>query len=492
MTTEILRNLLSKPIWTSPSESTLLSSDPVMDEVPTGSDIHSPADSFVAENARLSYVVFDEAHYINDRSRGNVYEECIMKLPNQVQMIFLSATMSNPGHFKKWVEQIKPDRPVGVSQTTHRPVPLRFHMFVPQPQSFEECLPWSEAIAEGHLRVILDGEHGEILCDVYADMVKRYRQIVTFKTVKVKPGKDDPCDDLGDEIGAGQVVVTKQVRRLVPLHMLGMLNKLINFLAINEQLPAIFFTLSRKKCNVLANQVESNLITHIERRAVEDTFNHYIRALEDYNQYRQVNELRVLLFKGVGVHHSGMLTILKEIVEVLFTKGLIKVMFATETLAIGVNTPTRVTCFTDVLKYDGYSSCKRVLTVEEFKQMAGRAGRRGLDTVGEGAAHLLAVIQCTMLTDTDTDSLLTVMSNEWYRQRHLLSRERAVAACRDAVDAAGLSAGTIIQLRSDHAVCPAPTQVHRAMLPRLFKGCHEEEPEVVGDAVGASRQLLPC
>ena len=124
---------------------------------------------------------------------------------------------------------------------------------------------------------------------------------------------------------------------------------------------------------------------------MEDTFNHYIRALQDYNQYRQVNELRVLLFKGVGVHHSGMLTLLKEIVEVLFTKGLIKVMFATETLAIGVNTPTRVTCFTDVLKYDSYSSGKRVLTVEEFKQMAGRAGRRGLDTVGEVT---LALILC--------------------------------------------------------------------------------------------------
>jgi len=378
MTTEILRNLLSKPTWTavSPSESKAEDGQFVDQSLP---------DSFVAENARLSYVVFDEAHYINDRSRGNVYEECIMKLPNQVLMIFLSATMANPDHFKHWVQLIKPDRPVGVSLTTHRPVPLCFHMFVPHPETFEDCLPWAEAVAEGHLRVILDGEHGVFLSDVYADMVKRYRKIVTFKTIKVKPlrAKDDPNPSDGT-IGtaATEVTATKQVRRQVPLHMLGMLNKFINFLAINDQLPAIFFTLSRKKCNVLANQVESTLITHTERRAVEDIFNHYIRALQDYNQYRQVNELRGMLFKGVGVHHSGMLTILKEIVEVLFTKGLIKVMFATETLAIGVNTPTRVTCFTDVLKFDGYSASKRVLTVEEFKQMAGRAGRRGLDIVG--------------------------------------------------------------------------------------------------------------
>lgn len=85
--------------------------------------------------------------------------------------------------------------------------------------------------------------------------------------------------------------------------MSGMLNKFISFLSINEQLPAIFFTLSRKKCNVLANQVtESTLITHIERREIEDIFNHHIRALKDYETYRQVNELRALLLKGIYIY----------------------------------------------------------------------------------------------------------------------------------------------------------------------------------------------
>ena len=99
----------------------------------------------------------------------------------------------------------------------------------------------------------------------------------------------------------------------------------------------------------------------------ENIFNYYIKGLIEYDQYRQVNEIKQLLFKGIGVHHSGMLTILKEIVELIFTKGLIKLMFATETLAIGVNTPTKTTCFTDIYKYDGYQNYKRILKKFERK-----------------------------------------------------------------------------------------------------------------------------
>lgn len=386
MTTEILRNMLSKPTWSTVA----IREAPVAAESAACTDTEGQA---TVTDERLACVVFDEAHYINDRSRGNVYEECIMKLPSKVQMIFLSATMANPQHFQDWVQKIKPDRPVAVSSTLKRPVPLCFHVFVPKPESFEENMPWDEALREGHLAVILNGEHGTFLSDVYTTMCKRYHEVVNNKFIKPKEEREKigingppmvpkPAVPPAPPAGDAAPVVLKRVKRTIPWQMIGMLNKFINFLSINNQLPAIFFTLSRKKCNTLANQVESTLISPGERREIENIFDFHIRALVDASQYRQVNELRALLLKGIGVHHSGMLTLLKEIVEIIFTKGLIKLMFATETLAIGVNTPTRVTCFTDVMKYDGYSNYKRALTVEEFKQMAGRAGRRGLDKVG--------------------------------------------------------------------------------------------------------------
>jgi superfamily II RNA helicase len=381
MTTEILRNMLSKPTWSTVAiRDQSVAPDPEKEGQATVGD------------ERLACVVFDEAHYINDRSRGNVYEECIMKLPSQVQMIFLSATMANPQHFQNWVQKIKPDRPVAVSSTLKRPVPLCFHIFVPKPETFEETMPWETAVEEGHLAVILNGEHGTFLSDVYTSMCKRYHEVVNYKLVKPKeerekigingsPASAKPAPPVPPTVEPATAAL-KRVKRTVPWQMIGMLNKFINFLSINNQLPAIFFTLSRKKCNALANHVESTLCSPGERREIENIFDFHIRALADASQYRQVNELRALLLKGIGVHHSGMLTLLKEIVEMIFTKGLIKIMFATETLAIGVNTPTRVTCFTDVMKYDGYTNYKRALTVEEFKQMAGRAGRRGLDKVG--------------------------------------------------------------------------------------------------------------
>ena len=396
MTTEILRNMLSKPTWSTNAIKSNIDNESSENIPVTETDNnHENNENLSTDNndndERLACVVFDEAHYINDRSRGNVYEECIMKLPNKVQMIFLSATMANPKHFQNWVQKIKPDRLVGVSSTLKRPVPLCFYIFVPKPESFEENMPWDNAINDGHLAVILNGEHSTFLNDIYSNMCKRYHEIVNYKFIKPKEEREKigingpPVDIKTSSLPpppSTDMITLKRVKRTIPWQMSGMLNKFINFLSINNQLPAIFFTLSRKKCNFLANHIESNLITSTERREIENIFNYYIKGLIDYDQYRQVNEIKQLLFKGIGVHHSGMLTILKEIVELIFTKGLIKLMFATETLAIGVNTPTKTTCFTDIYKYDGYQNYKRILTIEEFKQMAGRAGRRGLDIVG--------------------------------------------------------------------------------------------------------------
>jgi superfamily II RNA helicase len=146
------------------------------------------------------------------------------------------------------------------------------------------------------------------------------------------------------------------------------------------QVPAILFTLSRKKCDKFADRVEVCMVNHEERREIENIFDFYIRKLPNHDQYQQVVQMKQWLMKGVAVHHSGLLPILKEIIEIIFSKGYIKVLFATETFAIGINMPTKTVVFLDVTKHNGTEV--RPLLVEEYKQMAGRAGRRGLDKIG--------------------------------------------------------------------------------------------------------------
>jgi len=325
----------------------------------------------------VGYVIFDECHYINDPERGAVWEECIMRLPPSVQMILLSATMANPEEMAAWIEGLNPAKKVPIVSTLYRPVPLRFSLFIPNPGTFSESLPWNEAQRDGHLTMILDAEAGKFKTDAYISTAKRFEAMVArewdtqTKSRNLTTGRKGVAE-------ANAARASGKARQ--PFHMINLLNPFLNFLHINGQLPAIVFTLSRKKCDQYAKRVTTVLATPEELGHIDRTFEFYIRKLENPDQYAQVTALKACLAKGVGVHHSGMMPLLKEIVEILFTRGWIKVMFATETLAIGVNTPTKTVCFLDVTKFNGQT--QRPLCVEEFKQMAGRAGRRGLDTVG--------------------------------------------------------------------------------------------------------------
>lgn len=334
MTTEILRNMLFR-------------SDSPLDD--------------------LAFVVFDEVHYINDQDRGQVWEECIVKLPPHVQMVMLSATMANPEEFAGWIRSIKPDRDVEIYSTLKRPVPLYFSMFVPNPSTFDENSPWQEAITEGHLMPILDGDRGSFQTANYTSMVRRYEHFIAHRFDESKHGLSKQQQQ-------------QEPRKKQDFNMLSLLNKFLNFMHINQQVPAILFTLSRKKCDMYAERVEVNMVNHEERREIENIFEFYIRRLPSHEHYEQVTNMKRWLMKGVAVHHSGLIPILKEIVEIIFSKGLIKVLFATETFAIGINMPTKTVVFLDVTKNNG--TITRPLMVEEFKQMAGRAGRRGLDTLG--------------------------------------------------------------------------------------------------------------
>ena len=154
------------------------------------------------------------------------------------------------------------------------------------------------------------------------------------------------------------------------------MDKLIDFLVIKNFTPALFFKFSRKKCESIVKTVRKNLLTFEEIASVENIFNFYMKNYKKtYELLPQYIDVYNQLKKGVVYHHSGLIPILKEIIEILYSKGLVKILFATETFAIGVNMPTKTVLFTELEKYD--NDGLRDLRSDEYLQMSGRAGRRG-------------------------------------------------------------------------------------------------------------------
>jgi superfamily II RNA helicase len=163
------------------------------------------------------------------------------------------------------------------------------------------------------------------------------------------------------------------------------LNKVSEFLVEKEMLPAICYVFSRKQLEVCAHEITANLLEFDSKipYTIDRECEQIIRKLPNYKEYLHLPEyldMVQLLRKGVAIHHSGLMPILREIVEILFAKGYIKLLFATESVAIGLNLPVKTCIFTDIYKHDG--TCMRVLQAHEYTQAAGRAGRLGLDSVG--------------------------------------------------------------------------------------------------------------
>jgi superfamily II RNA helicase len=332
MTTEILRNLLFKKDSTTKS-------------------IGLTAEISCED---LDAVIFDECHYINDRDRGHVWEEIMILLPPEVKMIMLSATLDHPEYFAEWLGELK-QRPINLISTEYRIVPLT-HTLWYNDQS----------------HVLMDAKN------IYNDKV--YKDWLSWRLDKEKQ-HDKFQQKVKDARAGGQEGPIEGKTR--PTSFLHQMNDLIVNLEKKELLPALFFVLSRKDCEKYAQKVESTLITSSEKADVIHIWNFHLRNhKESLEKLPQYHSLRHLVEKGLAYHHSGLVPMLKEIIEILFSKGFIKVLFATETFAVGINMPTKTAVFVGVKKYDELCQDMRVLTTAEYLQMAGRAGRRGLDTMG--------------------------------------------------------------------------------------------------------------
>jgi superfamily II RNA helicase len=324
-----------------------------------GTLIKNPSNSFDMDiENELACVIMDEVHYLNDKDRGFVWETTMMMLPKQVQMVMLSATIDKPEQFAKWCESIHPysDKQVYLTNTTHRVVPLTHYSFITATQSVFKTIK-DKATQEEIRRsidkpfVIQDANGG------FNDI--NYRTIAN--TLKLFDDND--------------IRIKRQ----------HVLNKITEHLVEKELLPALCFVLSRKQLEICAHEVTTNLLEFDSKvpYIIDRECEQIIRKLPNYKEYLNLPEylnMVSLLRKGIAIHHSGVTPIFKEMVELLYSKGYIKLLFATETFSVGVNMPTKSVIFTDVSKFDGNTS--RILFAHEYVQMAGRAGRRGLDTLG--------------------------------------------------------------------------------------------------------------
>lgn len=277
----------------------------------------------VAENLKdVRYVVLDEVHYMNDEQRGTVWEESIIYCPTNIQIIALSATVANCDELTNWINTVHSK--TKLVNTDFRPVPLRFFYF-------DSSQPYK-------LLPLLtpDGKLNN----------------------KIKPEKP-------------QWARGKDKRKKTYV------KQIIQNLADNDMLPAIYFTFSRKKCD---EQMEKCSGLGLNTRKEQEEIKAFIEEFIAENPHLYGNKHIEYLIQGVASHHAGLLPAWKNLVEKLFQKGLIKVVFATETLAAGINMPARSTVISSTSKRT--DSGHRMLTANEFLQMSGRAGRRGMDEVG--------------------------------------------------------------------------------------------------------------
>ena len=299
----------------------------------------------------VAWVIFDEIHYLRDKARGVVWEETIILLPDKVRYVFLSATIPNAMQFAEWITKTH-GQPVHVVYTDFRPTPLQ-HYFFP-------------AGADG-IHLIVD-EKG---------VFREENFNKAMSTMADKQG-DDPADAMAKRKGRGRDKKLNKGGTKGPSDIY----KIVKMIMLKNYNPVIVFSFSKRDCEAYALQM-SNLTFNeqSERDMVDKVFNSALEMLtEEDKQLPQIQNILPLLKRGIGIHHSGLLPILKETIEILFQEGLIKVLFATETFSIGLNMPAKTVVFTSVRKFDGVDL--RWVTPSEFVQMSGRAGRRGLDDRG--------------------------------------------------------------------------------------------------------------
>ena len=358
----------------------------------------------------LSHVVMDEVHYLADRSRGAVWEEVIIHLPKHVKVVALSATVSNAEEFGDWLQAVRGDTEVVVEE--HRPTPLHQHVMV-----------------------------GDDLYELFSNGE------VNRELLRISQNERS-----SNRVSKGR---NRFHSRLTPSRV-----QVIEELQRNDFLPSITFIFSRAACNDAVNQcLTSNLMLTTKEEQLE------IRGFVDLAfEQADLEELRVLGFlawrdgleRGIAAHHAGMLPAFKQVVETLFQRGLVKVVFATETLSLGINMPARSVVLEKLVKWNG--SVHAAVTPGEYTQLTGRAGRRGIDFEGHAIVvwhRELEPESLAGLASARTYPLKSSFRPSYNMAVNLIS-EFGVARSRELLES------SFAQFQADRSVVGLSTEIRRA------------------------------
>jgi superfamily II RNA helicase len=323
--------------------------------------------------AGVTGIVMDEAHYIQDPDRGHVWEETLILLglafrsssasvDKSLQLVLLSATMPSAASLAGWIAELH-QRRTWLLTTTYRIVPLVHGLL--EPSSNEGDAGW-------RVRPVLDPA-GRWINEGYTGWLRDKKAIVDAALNHKKAVDARRKDGYAAPPPSAKVRVEDPVARLI---------RTVKWLESTAQLPALFFVFSRVACERYASLVPGSLLDSSDSATAGHIIDfHLSRHSSILEKSPQFHTIRSLLIRGIAFHHSGLQPLLKEIVEILFTRGFVKVLFATETFSVGLNMPTKTVVFLELEKWsDG--GVKRLLRSDEYIQMAGRAGRRGLDTRG--------------------------------------------------------------------------------------------------------------
>lgn len=313
----------------------------------------------------LGCVVQDEIHMINDAERGHVWESIILLLPLHIQMVMLSATLDRPEKFALWIEnrgnhvlEFENKKEVYLATSSFRHVPLTHYSFITTNNGIFKAINKDNAL-EKEIRDMVNKLH------VLQSPTGEFNEPNYYKVKKM---------------------LTLFEQKQVQIKRSHALNQVCKYMVENNMLPAVCFILSRKQIEVAAQEItvplleDDSKVSYIVRRECEQILRAKLLNYQEYLELKEYLNMVALLEKGIAIHHSGVMPILREIVEILFEKGYIKFLFATETFSVGLNMPIKTAIFTDVKKFDG--SGMRMLYPHEYNQASGRAGRRGIDTVG--------------------------------------------------------------------------------------------------------------
>ena len=303
----------------------------------------------------IAWVIFDEVHYMRDKVRGVVWEETMILLSNKINYVFLSATIPNAREFAMWISLMK-NQPCNVIFTEFRPVPLQHYVY---PSSSDDII------------LVVDEK-----CNFKEDNFNKALTQISVRSTDENNYNKNTLAQINDKSLNSKEKKLKTEEEDI--------KAIVDLVIENDLDPGIIFCFSKEKCESLAKSLQNsgiNLTKEEEKKTIEEI---YICAMltlseEDQNIPQLKNMLNILKL-GIGIHHGGMVPIIRECVELIFQSGLIKILFSTETFSMGLNMPAKTVVFTEIEKFDGNKN--RYLTGGEYIQMSGRAGRRGLDEKG--------------------------------------------------------------------------------------------------------------